>query len=100
MSERVLTSRCRNVGVREKRGERERSNFLQPRVDFIKLGAERKALRPIFEKLFTGVKVGRRPREQMDTAISMICAQVLTFMKSTLGRFHKLYLRPTPLQKS
>ena len=30
MSERVLTSRCRNMGVREKRGERERSNFLHP----------------------------------------------------------------------
>ena len=75
MSERVLTSRCRNVGVREKRGERERSNFLQPRVDFIKLGAERKALRPIFEKLFTGVE--REWKELYDLR------RAPNFMKST-----------------
>ena len=56
-----------------------------PGVDFIKLGAERKALRPTFEKLFTGVEVGRRRRAQMDRAISMICAVCPTFMKSTPG---------------
>ena len=44
-------------------------------VDFIKLGAERKALRPTFEKLFTGVDIGRGRRAQMNRAISMIFAR-------------------------
>ena len=33
------------------------------------------ALRPTFEKLFTGVEVGRGRRAQMDRAISMIFAR-------------------------
>ena len=44
-----------------------------------------RALRPTFEKLFTGIKVQPRHRGQIDRATSMIYAMRPTFMKSTPG---------------
>ena len=38
----------------------QKSSLYLAGVDFIKMGAERKALCPTFEKLFTGVEVGHR----------------------------------------
>ena len=49
------------------------------------------ALCPTFEKLFTGIKVGRRRKVQMYRYISMICALRTTFLKSTPGRTSSLF---------
>ena len=49
----------------------------QPGVDFINCFGPYHALRPTFEKLFTGVEAGRRRKAQIDRAISMIFARAL-----------------------
>ena len=54
-------------------------------VDFLNFLRPIRALRPTFEKLFTGVRRALRRAPSFDRAISMICALSPTFMKSTPG---------------
>ena len=54
-------------------------------VDFINFLRPIRALRPTFEKLFTGVRRALRRAPSFDRAISMIRALRPTFMKSTPG---------------
>ena len=71
--------------------ETELISELQVGVDFINFLRPIRALRPTFEKLFTGVRRALRRAPSFDRAISMIRALRPTFMKSTLD--HQCHLQ-------